>query len=510
MDKIQQCILIDGQQKKIEDVVAVARDGAKVIVIEEVQENINRCRMLVEQFVKEERVIYGITTGLGELCKVSVPPEKLSELSRNIIMSHACGMGTPLPHDQVRAIMFSAVLNFSHGHSGVRFETVETLVNMLNLGVVPYVPGQGSVGYLTHMAHISLVMIGMGQAYYNGELYSGKEAMERAGIETLTLGAKEGLSLVNGTVCMTGIGALVVYDAMQLAKWVDIAGAMSFEALKGTRYAFDKRINEVRPYKGQIQVAENLLRLIDGSEIAEKYKDYRVQDALSLRAMPQVHGASRDKIDHALEVILIELNAATDNPLIFETEGGGVSLSSCNAHGEPLAQTMDLLAIAVSELGNISERRIDRLVNPHVSELPAFLVENSGLNTGFMIPQYVASSLVAENKVLSHPISVDSIPMSAYQEDHVSMGTPAALKAYQVIRNVQKVVSIELLTAAQALEFHRPLRFGAGTSLVYQLIREQIPKWTEDRVFYPDLETINREVEENNWINTVEEKIGAI
>lgn len=510
MEGIHQCILIDGQQKRIEDVVAVARAGVEVILTDEIKGKISRCRMLVEQFVKEKRVIYGITTGLGELCKVSVPEDKLSELSRKIIMSHACGMGAPLPYDQVRAIMFSAVLNFSIGHSGVRLETVETLVKMLNLGVVPFVPGQGSVGYLTHMAHISLVMIGMGEAYYNGQLYPGKEAMEKAGIETLTLEAKEGLSLVNGTVCMTGIGSLVIYDAIQLAKWTDIAGAMSFEALKGTRYAFDKRINELRPYKGQIQVADNLLRLIEGSEVSEKYKDYRVQDALSLRAMPQVHGASRDKIDHALEIILIELNAATDNPLIFETEDGGVSISSCNAHGEPIAQTMDLLAISVSELGNISERRIDRLVNPHVSELPAFLVENPGLNTGFMIPQYVASSLVAENKVLSHPISVDSIPMSAYQEDHVSMGTPAALKANQVIRNVQKVISIELLTAAQALEFHRPLKFGAGTSLVYQLIRKQIPKWTEDRVFYPDLEKINRIVEENSWINTVEEKIGTI
>lgn len=510
MGNIYQFIVIDGNQKTIENVVAVARNGSKVKLSEGIKEKISKCRLLVEKFVAEERVVYGITTGLGELCKVSVPANQLSKLSRNIIMSHACGMGDPLPNDQVRAIMFSAILNFSHGHSGVRIETVETLVNMLNHGVTPFVPSQGSVGYLTHMAHISLVMIGLGEASYNGQLYSGREAMEQAGIDTLRLEAKEGLSLVNGTVCMTGISALVIYDAVQLVKWADITGAMSFEALKGTKYAFDKRINDLRPYKGQSKVANNLLLLLEESEIVEKYKDYRVQDALSLRAMPQVHGACRDKIEHAQEIISIELNAATDNPLIFETEAGGISISACNAHGEPLAQTMDSLAIAVSALGNISERRIDRLVNPHVSELPAFLVENSGLNTGFMIPQYVAASLVAENKVLSHPISVDSIPMSAYQEDHVSMGTPAALKASQVVSNVQKVVSIELLTATQALEFHHPLQFGVGTSLIYKLVRKQIPAWTEDRVFYPDLQKTNKIVEESQWIDLVEQQIGML
>ncbi|QBP43024.1 histidine ammonia-lyase [Paenisporosarcina antarctica] len=503
-------ILIDGSRKEIEDVVAVARNRVEVELSKETKVRIHKCRLLVEKFVVEKRVVYGITTGLGELCKVNVPADKLSELSKKIIMSHACGMGDPIPQDQVRAIMFSAILNFSHGHSGVRVETVETLVKMLNLGVTPHVPSQGSVGYLTHMAHISLVLIGLGQAYYDGQLILGKEAMGKAGIQTITLEAKEGLSLVNGTVCMTGISSLVIYDALQLAKWSDISGAMSFEALKGTRYAFDKRVNELRPYKGQCQVANNLLRLIEGSDIAELYKDYRVQDALSLRAMPQVHGASRDKIDHAIEIISIELNSATDNPLIFETAEGGISLSSCNAHGEPIAQTMDMLAIAVSELGSISERRIDRLVNPHVSELPAFLVKNPGLNTGFMIPQYVAASLVAENKVLSHPISVDSIPMSAYQEDHVSMGTPAALKANQVIRNVQKVISIELLTSAQAFEFHHPLQFGVGSSLIYKLIREQIPAWDEDRVFYPDLEKMKQIVEGNSWINLIEKEIGTL
>jgi histidine ammonia-lyase len=257
-------------------------------------------------------------------------------------------------------------------------------------------------------------------------------------------------------------------------------------------------------------VADNLRRLIAGSEIAELYKDYRIQDALSIRSIPQVHGACRDKIQHAVEIVNIELNSATDNPLIFDDGEGGISLSACNAHGEPLALTMDMLAIAVSELANISERRMDRLVNPHVSELPAFLVEEGGLNSGFMIVQYVAASLVAENKVLSHPISVDSIPTSAFQEDHVSMGTPAALKAVQVIRNVQKVIAIEILAAAQALEFHRPLTFGTGTEMMYAMVRERVARWTEDRVFYPDLQTMISFVEDSSGIQLIEQQLGKL
>ncbi|MFC4766265.1 histidine ammonia-lyase [Effusibacillus consociatus] len=503
-------ILLDGDDLKIEDIVAVARYGARVELSTLVAEKIKKCRALVDRFVSEERVIYGVTTGLGDLCKVRITAEQSSALSRNVIMSHACGVGNPLPEDQVRAIMFCAVVNFSQGHSGVSLETVETLIRMLNERVTPWVPSQGSVGYLTHMAHISLVAIGLGQAYCNEQLMSGKEAMSRSGIPLLSLKEKEGLSLVNGTVCMTGISALTIYDSINLAKWSDIAGAMSFEALKGNKSAYDHRVHKVRPFKGQVKVANNLLRLSDGSEITEKYKEYRVQDALSIRSIPQVHGACRDKIEHAAEIVRTELNSATDNPLIFDDGDGGISVSACNAHGEPLALTMDMLAASVTELANISERRIDRLINPHVSELPAFLVEKSGLNSGFMIPQYVAASLVAENKVLSHPISVDSIPTSAYQEDHVSMGTPAALKACQVVRNTQKVIAIELLTAAQALEFHRPLKFGKGTEFVYGLIRKKVSAWIEDRVFYPDIHQMISVVEDGSWIQAIEEQVGQL
>jgi histidine ammonia-lyase len=503
-------IVIGGRTIRIEDVAAVARKGLKVELAEEVKAKINKCRSHVERFVEEQRPIYGITTGLGELCKVRLTPDEAAKLSKNVIMSHACGVGEPLKADQVRAIMFAAVINFSQGYSGIRLETVETLVQMLNKDVTPWVPSQGSVGYLTHMAHISLVAIGLGEAYYNGRQLAGAEAMKEAGIKTLELKEKEGLSLVNGTVCMSGISALAIFDCLQLAKWADTAGAMSFEALKGTYYAFDERIHRVRPFQGQWQVADNLRRLIASSEISEQSKDRRIQDALSIRSIPQVHGACRDKIMHAVEIVELELNSATDNPLIFDDGEDGISISACNAHGEPLALTMDMTAIAVAELANISERRIDRLVNPHTSELPAFLVEKGGLNSGFMITQYVAASLVAENKVLSHPISVDSIPTSAFQEDHVSMGTPAALKAVQVIRNAFKVIAIELLTAAQALEFHKPLKYGAGTEIAYELIRNHVPKWTEDRVFYPDLQKMFALIENDESIRIIEENIGLL
>ncbi|RAP74792.1 histidine ammonia-lyase [Paenibacillus montanisoli] len=507
---ISQVVISDEHKLTVQELVAVARGGAKVTITDGVANNIKRSRAWVDSLDHDQRTVYGVNTGIGELCKTRISPEEAATLSRNIVMSHACGVGEPLAHDQVRSILFSAIANFCQGRSGVRLETVNVLLDLLNKQVVPWVPSQGSVGYLTHMAHIALVTIGLGKAYYEGQLLSGREAMNRAGIPLLALQAKEGLSLVNGTVCMTGISALAVYDAMQLAKWADIAGAMSFEALKGTRHAFDPRVQRARPFKGQSKVAANLLRLVEGSEVAEKYKDYRVQDALSIRSMPQIHGACRDKIEHALETVTIELNAATDNPLIFADEEGGEAISACNAHGEPIALTMDMLAIAVSELANVSERRLDRLVNPHLSELPAFLVAKSGVNSGFMIPQYVAASLVAENKVLAHPISVDSIPTSAFQEDHVSMGTPAAIKAARVVSNSQKIIAVELLAATQAVEFHKPLRLGQGTGAMAEWIRSHIPAWLEDRVFYPDLHEIIAMVERADLVERLEEQIGQL
>ncbi|HEY4000608.1 MAG TPA: histidine ammonia-lyase, partial [Candidatus Xenobia bacterium] len=465
------------------EVVQVARHRVPLSLGPETVARIQASRRMLEELIAGGVAMYGVTTGVGELSKVRVGPEHASTLSANIVMSHACGVGEPLRDEQVRAIMVCAVLNWSQGRSGVRLALAQRLVDLLNHDVVPYVPSQGGMGSLTHMAHIGLVAMGL------GEVLGRRPAAERladAGLAPLALAEKEGLSLVNGTVSKTGLASLALHDARRLAVWADVAGAMSFEALKGVPTAFDPRIHAARPHPGQSHVARNLLALIADSEIVAKYRHERVQDALSLRCMPQVHGAIRDQIEAASHTCEIEMNSATDNPLLFD----GQALSGCNAHGEPMALSTDALAMAVADLANISERRIDRLVNHHVSDLPAFLVRGNGLSSGFMIPQYVAAALVAENKVLGHPMSVDSIPTTALQEDHWSMGTGSALKAGRVVHNAQKVVAIEVLTAAQALEFHRPLLPGQGTRAMQAEVRQHIPPWDEDRIFYPDMEKV--------------------
>jgi histidine ammonia-lyase len=489
------------------DVVKVARHGDSVDMSADVEHVVATSRQLLLRLIEQGRPIYGVTTGVGALARTPVPSEQACLLSQRIILSHACGVGAPLEDEQVRAIMVAAILNFTQGYSGVRPELVRTLMEMLNRHVTPLVPSQGGMGSLTHMAHVGLVMLGLGEARMQGRIMPGDEAMRAAGVPTLELVEKEGLSLVNGTPSKTGLGALIMHDAEALSRWADVAGAMSFEALRGTVKAFDDRVHKVRPHAGQIAVAAHLLRLLAGSEIAERYKDYRVQDALSLRAMPQVHGACRDVIERAHAVTTTEINSATDNPLLFEAEAGGVVLSACNAHGEPMALAFDQLCVALTELASISERRIDRMVNQHVSELPPFLVKDSGSNSGFMIPQYVAASLVSENKVLSHPAAADSIPTTSLQEDHWSMGTPAALKAARALRNAQKVIAIEILTAAQALEFHQPARFGAGTQFIYDRVRAVVPPWEDDRVFYPDLHKIIAAVEAGEWLAELEKNL---
>ncbi len=474
-----------------EDVVAVARHGALVALSSAAVQRIVRARDWVENMVLENQAVYGITTGLGDLCRVRIEPGSLRDLSRRIVMSHACGVGEPLSDEEVRAIIFCQIVNFAQGHSGVRLELVQTLMAMLNTHVTPWVPSQGSLGYLTHMAHIASVTIGLGQAYVDRVLLPGSVAMQRMNIPVLSLVEKEGLSLVNGTPCMTGLGALAVHDSKLLARWADISAAMSFDALRGLPDALDPRVQAARPFPGQAIVAHNLRGLLYNSNAVGSQREHRVQDPLSLRAIPQVHGACRDQIDQATVTINTELRSSTDNPLLFEDQAGCIAISSCNAHGEPVALAMDQLGMAVSELANISERRQARLVNPQVSGLPGFLICDAGLNTGFMITQYVSASLVAENKVLAHPISVDSITTSALQEDHVSMGTSAALKARRIIKNAQKVIALEILAAAQAMDLHpRDTRFGEGTTAMHNFVRDQIPFRTQDTEFYPDLERV--------------------
>lgn len=473
---------------ELSQVVAVARHNAEVALSPRAEELIGRARGWVERMVRDNETVYGVTTGLGDLCQVRIDSQSLRELSERIIMSHACGVGDPLSEEEVRAIMLAQILNFAHGCSGVRVELVRTLINMLNRHVTPWVPSQGSVGYLTHMAHIGLVVIGRGRAYVSGELLPGAQAMDRAGVDIVRLAEKEGLSLVNGTPCMTGLGALTVYDAQVVADWADVSAAMSFEALGGLTDAFDERVQKVRPHAGQTEVATRLRHLVRHSQMTNTDENARIQDPLSLRAIPQVHGACRDHIGQVAHSVTVELNSATDNPLLFEHGSSGLAISACNAHGEPVALAMDQLSIAVSELANISERRQARLVNPQASGLPAFLINDAGLNTGFMITQYVAASLVSENKVLAHPASVDSITTSALQEDHVSMGTSAALKARRIVKNTQKVIALELLSAAQAMDLlQSPGRFGDGSTIAHRLVRKRISFRNRDREFSSDI-----------------------
>ncbi len=471
-----------------------------------------RSRAVVEQLVREGRVVYGITTGVGELAGVRISPEQSAALQVNIVRSHSAGVGEPFPEEVVRAMMLLRVHTLALGYSGVREDILTLLLQMLNRGLHPVIPSQGSVGAsgdLAPLAHLALALIGEGEVDVEGRRTPGRDALAGAGLRPASLAAKEGVALINGTQAMAAIGALAVFDAQRLATTADVSGAMSFEALQGLPEAFDPLFQRVRPHAGQQVSADNLRRLIAGSEIlARPRTGGKVQDAYALRCMPQVHGASRDAVGYAAGVVETEMNAATDNPLVFPEEGRVIS--GGNFHGQPVAIAMDLLAIAVSELAGIAERRIERLVNPHLSGLPAFLTADGGLHSGLMLAQYTAAALVSENKVLSHPASVDSIPTSANQEDHVSMGTIGARKAARVISHAQQVTGIELICAAQALEFHHPARPGAGTRRAYEAVRDVIPRLDDDRVLATDLARGAGLVRGGTLLAAVEQAVGSL
>lgn len=475
---------IDGASLTLEQTAAVA-DGAHVALAGGARNRIARARSFVEEIVARGEVVYGINTGFGALADVSIPQEKLRELQVNLVRSHSCGVGEPLPERAVRAMMLQRANVLSKGYSGCRVEIIETLLAMLNARVHPVIPSRGSVGAsgdLAPLAHLALVVIGEGEALYGGNKVSGEHALAGAGISAATLEAKEGLALLNGTQAMTAVGGLALLDAERLAAAADVAGAMSLEALKGTPVAFDHKIHAVRPHPGQIASARRLRELIEGSEIRESHRDHgvdpRVQDAYAIRCMPQVHGAVRDSLAHARRILEIEINSATDNPLIFP-EAGEV-LSGGNFHGEPIALTLDYAAIAIADLGTISERRVERLVNPDLSGLPAFLTPNPGMNSGMMIAQVVAVSLIAENNVLAHPASVTNLPTSGNKEDHVSMGMTSALKFAQIVKNVEMILAIELMCAAQGLEFVKPLKPGPRLAEAYSRVREVVPAIERD------------------------------
>ena len=504
-------VIISAEPITFDELVSVARHGAKVALCDATKEKINASRESVERMIKNKEIVYGITTGFGSFYNKTINPEQVEELQRNLIVSHAAGVGDPLPGDVVRAMMLLRVKSLSHGFSGIRLEVVEKLLEMLNKGIVPHIPEKGSLGAsgdLCPLSHMALPLLGKGEAYFNGKLLPGDEAMKAAGIETIELKAKEGLALNNGTQCMTAIGALAVYDAEYLLETAEKSASLTLEALNGRLDAFDPRIHEKRNQVGQVQSAEKIRKHTEGSEylLTPGTKNARVQDAYTLRCIAQVHGASRDALSYIKSVVFREMNAVTDNPLIFPEDDGATAISGGNFHGQPIALVMDFLGIAVAELGNISERRLERLVNKDLSNgLPAYLTDTDkgGLHSGFMIVQYTSAALVSENKILAHPASVDSIPSSNNQEDHVSMGTIAARKAAAIIKNVRRVIAMELLAAAQAIDLRNkgvtPQNLGKSTKAVYNTIRENVPPMFEDRVIAPDVKKVSDLIKERKF-----------
>lgn len=520
-------ILLNGESLTAAQVVAVARrapgKGPRVKLAASARARVAETCEYIRKLASGDEAIYGVNTGFGLLSDVRISKDQLGELQVNLLRSHATGVGNPLPRDVVRAAMLLRANTLARGNSGCAPSTIDAILALLDRDVVPWVPEQGSVGAcgdLAPLAHLSLVLIGEGQAYYKGKLISGKAALKAARLKPIRLGPKEGLSLINGTQIMTAIGALVVHDAIELCGIADFVSALSLEAFRGTSAAFHRLVHEARPHPGQLQVANNLRKLVKGSEIASSHSDCdRVQDPYSFRCIPQVHGVSREYVERAMKILEVEFNSSTDNPLVFspatlKKKGkgplGGEIISGGNFHGQYVAMAMDTVAIALSELANISDQRIQKLINPHMSRLPAFLTPDPGLNSGMMIVQVASASLVSENKILSHPASVDSIPTSADKEDHVSMGVTAARKARQVLHNVQNVLAMEILCAGQGIEFLRPLKTSPPLELALALIRKRVPPVKKDRAFHLDIAEIRELIQSSHLIRAVEAEVGSL
>ncbi|HEY2472318.1 MAG TPA: histidine ammonia-lyase [Terracidiphilus sp.] len=488
MDKL----LLDGQPLTLNEIDEVALDRHAVEVAPAALRRVAESRGLIENILGAGETVYGVNTGFGKLADVRIPGDKLAELQINLVRSHAGGVGQPLSEAEARAMLLLRANVLAKGFSGVRPELLELLVAMVNAGVHPVIPEKGSVGAsgdLAPLAHLALVVVGEGEAFYGGDRIAGGEALRRAGLKPLELTAKEGLALLNGTQAMTAVGALAVSRARRVVELCDLSGAMSLESLKGTPAAFDERIHKARPHAGQIAAAEHLLRLLEGSEIRESHRrgDTRVQDAYCLRCMPQVHGAVRGVLEHVSGVLETEAGSATDNPLVFPGNDAAV-ISGGNFHGAPLSYAFDYAAIAMTDLAGITERRIDRLLNPDINEgLPAFLAMDPGLSSGFMIAQIVAAALINECQVLAHPASTGSIPTDGGKEDHVSMGMTGAIKLRQIVEHVERVLAIELMCAAQALEFRRPLKSSRRIEEAHDAVRKVIPRLERDRVLAPDI-----------------------
>lgn len=505
-----------GERWTLEELEAIALGQAKLELGADARARVNAARAVIDRLAEagdDAPNVYGVNTGFGALAETRIAADQVRALQRNLVRSHACGVGPDLPREAVRAMIALRAQTIAMGCSGARVEVVELLLSFLERGVHPRVPAQGSVGAsgdLAPLAHLALVLIGEGEAEYGGELMSGADALAKAGLEPVTLQAKEGLALINGTQLIVAVGALAVAQGVRLCTQADLVGAMSLDALEGSKSPFDARIQAVRPHPGQEATASNLRAVLADSEIMESHRDCnKVQDPYSLRCMPQIHGASRDALDWVRSVLEREIVAATDNPLVFADEGDIVS--GGNFHGQPLAIALDTAAIAIAELANASERRVEQLVNPAMSSgLPPFLAPRSGLDSGFMMAQVTAAALVSENKVLCHPSSVDSIPSSAGKEDHVSMGSISARKALQVATHVRHVLAIEALVAAQGLDLRAPMKPGVGVAAAHAALRESVPKLEEDRVLAPDIARVGELLETGALVAAAAATVGSL
>ncbi len=504
-------VQLDGETLSLENLVDIA-NGSRAQLPGTAASAIDTSRAVVDDILRREEVVYGVNTGFGNFASVVIPSDKLQQLQYNLIRSHSAGVGSALDARTCRALIALRANVLAKGYSGIRLKNVEALVDALNAGFHPFIPEQGSVGAsgdLAPLAHLALNLIGEGQAFEGEQLKPAGDVLRALGLEAIDLEAKEGLALINGTQVMAAIGGLSLWDAWSLAKHADLIGALSLESLMGSRRAFDKRIHQVRPHRGQCESADNLWRLLNESEIMDSHRGCgKVQDSYSLRCMPQVHGPTRDTLTHVQSIFEVEINSATDNPMVFAAENELVS--GGNFHGQSLALAFDFAAIAVAELANISERRIERLCNPTLSDLPAFLVADGGLHSGFMIAHCTAASLVSENKSLCHPASVDSISTSAAKEDHVSMGTIAARQFRDVTINSRRVLAIELLAAVQGLEFLKPRKPALALQGVVAKVREVVEPWHEDRYMASDIVAAEELIESGCLLELAAEVCGHI
>jgi histidine ammonia-lyase len=503
-------VCLDEADLSMAQFVAVARHGARISFAPGYCDRVNHSRKLIEIALQENRRIYGVTTGFGDNARTIISPEDSEILQRNIVLSHACSVGDPLPEEQIRAIALMWLLSLGKGYSGVRLKVLALVAELLNAGVTPVAPGDGSVGYLSVEAHMALVLIGEGKACYRGQVLPGREALTKTGLSPVTLQCKEGLALTNGTNSVTGLAILSAWDAIKAARCADIISAMSFDALKGTIRSCDPRLHSVKRHREQAATARNLVRILEGSSISSAFLDVKVQDASSLRCIPPIHGAAKNALKHAANIIADEMNSCSDNPILFPQGDDGDALMGANFDGTFVGIQADTMCIAMANLAKLSERRLDRMVNWNFSDLASFLAKKPGLNSGMMIPQYTAAGLLGEIKILSHPSTIDSTPTCANQEDPVSLAYFAAKKSISVGSKLEHILAIELMAAAQALEFLAPLASSLPIRELHRLVRSVVPKLEEDRYLYDDIMALLAMVHSGDLVRTVEAITGPL